>query len=61
MGDRMQRVKGKAEEMKGASKKKVGEAAGRPGTATRGAAEEMKGKATNATGRARSGVKKATR
>ena len=61
MGDRMQRIKGKVEEMKGSAKRGAGAATGRPGTEAEGAAEEMKGKATNAAGRARSGIKKATR
>ena len=61
MGDRMQRLKGKAQEAKGATKRNTGKAAGKPGVETEGAAEELKGKATNATGRVRSAAKKATR
>lgn len=61
MGDRSQRVKGKAEEVKGRAKRETGIAAGRPGTEARGAGEELKGKAKNAVGRARSAAKKATR
>ncbi len=61
MGDRMQRAKGKAEELKGKTKKETGRAAGRPTTETRGAGEELKGKTRNAAGKAASAVKKATR
>lgn len=61
MGDRTQRIKGKAEELKGGAKRKTGEETGSPKTAAKGAAEEAKGKATNAVGRARSGIKKSTR
>ena len=45
MGDRTQRVKGKAEETKGRLKRETGAATGRPGTEARGAGEELKGKA----------------
>jgi uncharacterized protein YjbJ (UPF0337 family) len=61
MGDRTQRVKGKAEELKGAGKREAGAASGDRSTEAKGAAEELKGKATNAIGRARSEAKKATR
>ncbi len=61
MGDRSQRVRGKAEETKGALKRDAGREAGHPGTESRGAAEELKGKTKNTVGRARSSVKKATR
>ncbi|HET9094309.1 MAG TPA: CsbD family protein [Solirubrobacteraceae bacterium] len=61
MGDRMQRIKGKAEETKGAGKRETGRVTGRPGLEAEGAAEEAKGKVTNATGKVRSGLKKATR
>jgi len=61
MGDRTQRVKGKAEETKGRMKRKTGDATGRPGTAARGAAEEVKGKTKNAAGKASSAFKKSTR
>ncbi len=61
MGDRTQRAKGKAEELKGRTKRETGIAAGRPGTEARGAGEELKGKAKNTVGRARSAAKKATR
>lgn len=61
MGDRMQRVKGKANELKGGLKRDAGRDSGRPGTEVRGAAEELKGKAQNSIGKARSAVKKHTR
>lgn len=61
MGDRMQRAKGKAEEMKGAGKRETGRATGRSDLEAEGAAEEAKGKVTNAAGKVRSGLKKATR
>jgi uncharacterized protein YjbJ (UPF0337 family) len=61
MGDRTQRIKGKAQETKGRVKREAGIATGRSGTEVRGAGEEIKGKAKNATGKARSAVKKATR
>ena len=44
MGDRAQRVKGKAEETKGRVKRETGEASARPGTEARGTGEELKGK-----------------
>jgi uncharacterized protein YjbJ (UPF0337 family) len=61
MGDRKQRAKGKAEEVKGRVKQNAGRATGRQGTEARGAAEATKGKTKNALGRAQSAVKKATR
>ena len=61
MGDRAQRLKGKAEEIKVRTKRETGIATGRPGTETRGAGEELKGKARNTVGRARSAAKKTTR
>ncbi|MBV9334940.1 MAG: CsbD family protein [Solirubrobacterales bacterium] len=61
MGDRTQRVKGKAEETKGRLKREAGDATGRPETVARGAAEEAKGKAKNTVGKARSAFKKSTR
>jgi uncharacterized protein YjbJ (UPF0337 family) len=61
MGDRKQRAKGKAEELKGRAKQSAGRATGRQGTEARGAAEATKGKTKNALGRAQSAVKKATR
>lgn len=61
MGDRTQRLEGKAKEVKGRVKRDVGASAGRPETESRGAGEEIAGKAKNALGKARSAVKKATR
>jgi uncharacterized protein YjbJ (UPF0337 family) len=61
MGDRAQRVEGKAKEMKGRLERDAGAASGRPTTEARGAGEEAKGKVENAAGKARSAVKKATR
>jgi uncharacterized protein YjbJ (UPF0337 family) len=61
MGDRTQRVKGKAEEKKGRAKRAAGAATGDRSTEANGAGEELKGKAKNAVGKARSSVKKSTR
>ena len=61
MGDRAQRVEGKAKELKGALKREAGVASGRPATEAEGAGEELKGKTKNALGKARSAVKKNTR
>ena len=52
MGDRAQRVEGKAKELKGRIKRKAGAATGRPGTETRGAGDEIKGKAKKQVGKA---------
>src|SRR5437868_6471339 len=41
MGDRSQRVKGKAEEVKGRAKRETGITTGRPGTEARGAGEAL--------------------
>jgi len=41
MGDRMQRVKGKAEELRGSTKRQTGRDTGRRGTEGRGAAEDV--------------------
>jgi uncharacterized protein YjbJ (UPF0337 family) len=61
MGDRMQRVEGKAKEVKGRMKREAGADSGRQRTATSGAGEELAGKAKNAVGKARSALKKSTR
>jgi len=61
MGDRLQRVKGKAEEIKGRVKKQTGQDTARPGTKARGTGEILKGKTRNAVGKARSAAKKKTR
>lgn len=59
MGDRTQRLEGKAKEVKGRVKRDVSRDAGHSGS--RGAGEEIAGKAKNAVGKARSAVKKGTR
>ncbi len=61
MGDRKQRIQGKAEELRGRLKRETGSATGRSGTEVRGAGEELKGKLKNAVGKARSATKKNTR
>jgi uncharacterized protein YjbJ (UPF0337 family) len=61
MGDRKQRVKGKAEDLMGRAKKKDGKTAGNRSQQVRGAAKELKGKARNAAGKASSSVKRGTR
>ena len=61
MADRKQRVEGKAEEVKGRTKRAAGAATGNRSTEARGAGEEIKGKAKHAVGKARSAVKKSTR
>jgi uncharacterized protein YjbJ (UPF0337 family) len=61
MGDRKQRLEGKAEELKGRFKREGGIASEKPGTELRGAAQQLKGKLKNSIGKARSDVKKHTR
>jgi uncharacterized protein YjbJ (UPF0337 family) len=61
MGDRTQRLKGKANEVKGNTKADVGYETGKPKTEAKGAATAAKGKVQQAAGRARSEVKKRTR
>jgi uncharacterized protein YjbJ (UPF0337 family) len=61
MGDRKQRVKGKAETVKGKAKAKTGRDTGRGSTEAKGVAEMAKGKARQTAGKASSKVKKATR
>ncbi len=61
MGDRMERFKGKAKEIRGGLREDAGQASGRPGTEARGAGERMEGKAQNAMGRMKSAFKRATR
>ena len=61
MGDRTQRIKGKANEVAGKAKSDAGYEAGKPGTEAKGAAQTVKGKAQQAAGKARSKAKKATR
>ena len=61
MGDRMQRLKGKANEKVGRAKANTGVETGRGKTEAKGVGKMVKGKAQQATGRARSAVKKKTR
>jgi uncharacterized protein YjbJ (UPF0337 family) len=61
MGDRKQRLEGKAQELKGRVKREAGIASENPGTELRGAAEQLKGKLKKTIGNARSEAKKHTR
>ena len=61
MGDRTQRVKGKANETIGRTKANVGHDSGRGKTEAKGVGQMVKGKTQQAVGKARSNVKKATR
>ena len=61
MGDRMQRVKGKANEIAGKTKADAGYSTGEGKTEAKGVGKALKGKAQQATGKARSAVKKKTR
>jgi uncharacterized protein YjbJ (UPF0337 family) len=61
MGDRMQRLKGKANEVAGRSKANTGYETGRGKTEAKGVGKMVKGKAQQGVGRARSAVKKKTR
>jgi uncharacterized protein YjbJ (UPF0337 family) len=61
MGDRMQRLKGKAQVLKGKTKGRAGHASGSTSTDAKGAAEAVKGKTNQAVGNARSTAKKSTR
>lgn len=61
MGDRTQRVKGKANEVAGKAKAEAGYSTGRGKTEATGVGQTVKGKAQQATGKARSAVKKKTR
>src|SRR5689334_2967220 len=61
MGDRTQRVKGKAQEVKGKAKANAGHSTGKSSTEAKGVGEMAKGKANKAAGKARSAAKKATR
>jgi uncharacterized protein YjbJ (UPF0337 family) len=61
MGDRKQRAKGAAEEIKGKAKAKAGYDTGRPSTEAKGVADIAKGKARRTAGKASSEVKKRTR
>jgi uncharacterized protein YjbJ (UPF0337 family) len=61
MGDRTQRLKGKANEVAGKTKRAAGHASGSGKTEAEGAAQTVKGKMQQAVGKARSTVKKKTR
>ena len=61
MGDRKQRAKGKAEEIKGKAKAKAGYDTGRGSTEAKGVADIAKGKSRQAAGKASSEIKKRTR
>jgi uncharacterized protein YjbJ (UPF0337 family) len=61
MGDRTQRLKGKANEAVGRTKANVGYQSGRGKTEAKGVGQMVKGKAQQAVGKARSNAKKATR
>jgi uncharacterized protein YjbJ (UPF0337 family) len=60
MGDRLQRLKGKANEGAGKAREAAGYQTGRPTTEMRGGAQAVKGKTQQAVGRARRAVKKKT-
>jgi uncharacterized protein YjbJ (UPF0337 family) len=61
MGDRTQRLKGKANEAVGKTMGATGYTAGSGKTEARGAAKTLKGKGQQAVGKTRSAVKKSTR
>jgi uncharacterized protein YjbJ (UPF0337 family) len=61
MGDRMQRVKGKANEAAGKAKANSGRATGSGKTEAKGVGKTIKGKAQQAAGKARTTAKKTTR
>jgi uncharacterized protein YjbJ (UPF0337 family) len=61
MGDRTQRLKGKANETAGKAKANVGVTSGRGKTEAKGVGQAVKGKAQQAAGKTRSAVKKKTR
>ena len=61
MGDRTQRLKGKANEVAGKMKGATGYETGRGRTEAKGAAQMLKGKAQQAAGKSRSEAKKRTR
>ena len=58
MGDRLQRLKGKANERMGKAREAAGYQSGRPSTEMRGGAQALKGKTQQAVGKARRSVKK---
>ena len=61
MADRMQRLKGKANEVAGKAKANAGYESGSKKTEAKGVGKALKGKAQQAAGKARSRAKKATR
>jgi uncharacterized protein YjbJ (UPF0337 family) len=61
MGDRTQRLKGKANETAGRAKANAGVSTGRKKTEAKGVGKAVKGKAQQAAGKTRSAVKKKTR
>ena len=61
MGDRTQRLKGKANEAAGKAKASVGYETGSGKTEAKGVGKGLKGKAQQTAGKARSAVKKKTR
>jgi uncharacterized protein YjbJ (UPF0337 family) len=61
MGDRMQRVKGKANEAAGRTKANAGYSSGSGKTEAKGVGKLVKGQAQQAAGKARSTAKKKTR
>jgi uncharacterized protein YjbJ (UPF0337 family) len=61
MGDRMQKLKGKANETAGRAKANAGYETGSGKTEAKGVGKMIKGKAQKAAGSARSAVKKKTR
>jgi uncharacterized protein YjbJ (UPF0337 family) len=61
MGDRMQRLKGKGNEIMGKMKGEAGYETRSGSTEAKGAAQTLKGKTQQKVGKSRSAVKKATR
>ena len=61
MGDRTQRLKGKANETVGRAKANAGYESGHGKTEAKGVGQMLKGKTQKAVGKARSNAKKATR
>ena len=61
MGDRTQRLKGKANEVAGKAKADAGYESGNKKTEAQGVGKALKGKAQQATGKARGAAKKHTR
>ena len=61
MGDRTQRLKGKANEVAGKAKAEAGYSTGSGKTEAKGVGKALKGKAQQAAGKARSTAKKKTR